>query len=157
MPTLQIRGGRQGEVAYFVDGFSQQDPLTNLSTTAINNNGEVAGVGRTADDEDHAFYWKDWSITDIGTLGGQESQAGGINGPGVVVGQSDIDPSASRLGEDGHGFLWKDGILVDLNDRLWGNTDWIVEDAADINDNGLIIGVGRCGGASRAILLVPES
>ena len=37
-PSLNIRGGRQGDVAYFVDGFSQQDPLTNMSTTAINNN-----------------------------------------------------------------------------------------------------------------------
>lgn len=37
-PTMNIRGGRQGEVAYFVDGFVQQDPLSNLSTTTINNN-----------------------------------------------------------------------------------------------------------------------
>lgn len=35
--TLIIRGGRPNEVAYFVDGFSQQDPLTGFSTTAINN------------------------------------------------------------------------------------------------------------------------
>lgn len=37
-PTMNIRGGRQSDVAYYVDGFSQQDPLTGLSTTAINNN-----------------------------------------------------------------------------------------------------------------------
>ena len=36
--TVNIRGGRSSEVAYFVDGFSQQDPLTGLSTTQINNN-----------------------------------------------------------------------------------------------------------------------
>jgi outer membrane receptor protein involved in Fe transport len=35
--TLIIRGGRPNEVAYFVDGFSQQDPLTGFSTTSINN------------------------------------------------------------------------------------------------------------------------
>jgi outer membrane receptor protein involved in Fe transport len=35
--TLIIRGGRPNEVAYYVDGFSQQDPLTGFSTTAINN------------------------------------------------------------------------------------------------------------------------
>lgn len=33
--TLIIRGGRPNEVAYFVDGFSQQDPLTGNSTTRI--------------------------------------------------------------------------------------------------------------------------
>jgi outer membrane receptor protein involved in Fe transport len=37
-PSLYIRGGRSNEVAYYVDGFSQQDPLTGISTTAINNN-----------------------------------------------------------------------------------------------------------------------
>jgi outer membrane receptor protein involved in Fe transport len=35
---LNVRGGRTSEVAYFVDGFSQQDPLTGNSTTQINNN-----------------------------------------------------------------------------------------------------------------------
>lgn len=35
---LNVRGGRSSEVAYFVDGFSQQDPLTGISTTQINNN-----------------------------------------------------------------------------------------------------------------------
>src|SRR6266581_4249732 len=33
--TLIIRGGRPNEVAYYVDGFSQQDPLTGFSTTNI--------------------------------------------------------------------------------------------------------------------------
>jgi outer membrane receptor protein involved in Fe transport len=37
-PTLIIRGGRPNETAFFVDGFSQQDPLTGNSTTSINNN-----------------------------------------------------------------------------------------------------------------------
>lgn len=37
-PRLHVRGGRAEEVAYFVDGFSQQDPLTGLSTTSINSN-----------------------------------------------------------------------------------------------------------------------
>lgn len=37
-PRLHVRGGRAEEVAYFVDGFSQQDPLTGLATTAIGEN-----------------------------------------------------------------------------------------------------------------------
>jgi outer membrane receptor protein involved in Fe transport len=36
--SIILRGGRPNETAYFVDGFSQQDPLTGNSTTAINNN-----------------------------------------------------------------------------------------------------------------------
>lgn len=37
-PELTVRGGRPSEVAYYVDGFSQQDPLTGLSTANISNN-----------------------------------------------------------------------------------------------------------------------
>lgn len=33
--TLIVRGGRPNEVAYYVDGFSQQDPLTGFSTTSV--------------------------------------------------------------------------------------------------------------------------
>lgn len=35
---INLRGGRPSEVAYYVDGFSQQDPLSGISTTNINNN-----------------------------------------------------------------------------------------------------------------------
>jgi len=37
-PEINIRGGRPSEVAYYVDGFSQQDPLSGISTANINNN-----------------------------------------------------------------------------------------------------------------------
>jgi outer membrane receptor protein involved in Fe transport len=36
--TLIVRGGRPNETAYYVDGFSQQDPLTGTTSTAISNN-----------------------------------------------------------------------------------------------------------------------
>jgi outer membrane receptor protein involved in Fe transport len=36
--TLIIRGGRPNETAYYVDGFSQQDPLTGTSSTSISGN-----------------------------------------------------------------------------------------------------------------------
>ncbi|SYZ73272.1 putative TonB-dependent receptor [Candidatus Zixiibacteriota bacterium] len=37
-PEINLRGGRPSEVAYYVDGFSQQDPLTGISTASIANN-----------------------------------------------------------------------------------------------------------------------
>src|SRR5258705_9987526 len=36
--TLIVRGGRPNETPYYVDGFSQQDPLTGTSSTATTNN-----------------------------------------------------------------------------------------------------------------------
>ncbi len=35
---INLRGGRPSEVAYYVDGFSMQDPLTGISTATIANN-----------------------------------------------------------------------------------------------------------------------
>ena len=35
-PSLNIRGGRSNEVAYYVDGFPQQDPLTGISSLTLN-------------------------------------------------------------------------------------------------------------------------
>ncbi len=35
---VNLRGGRPSEVAYYVDGFSQQDPLSGISTANIANN-----------------------------------------------------------------------------------------------------------------------
>ncbi|HVP37687.1 MAG TPA: TonB-dependent receptor [Candidatus Saccharimonadales bacterium] len=45
-PSLYLRGGRSNSVAYYVDGFSTQDPLTGTSSTAINQNAvlEVATI-----------------------------------------------------------------------------------------------------------------
>jgi len=37
-PELDVRGGRPSEVAYYVDGYSQQDPLSGNSTANISNN-----------------------------------------------------------------------------------------------------------------------
>ncbi len=37
-PTLNIRGGRQNEVAYLVDGFDTKDPLTGLANLSVNSN-----------------------------------------------------------------------------------------------------------------------
>jgi outer membrane receptor protein involved in Fe transport len=36
--TLIVRGGRPNETAYYVDGFSQQDPLTGTTSTSISSN-----------------------------------------------------------------------------------------------------------------------
>src|SRR5436190_972212 len=46
-PTLSLRGGRPNGTAFYVDGCSQQDPLTGNSTTAINNHAIDEGVVMT--------------------------------------------------------------------------------------------------------------
>jgi probable HAF family extracellular repeat protein len=69
-----------------------------------------------------------YTLTDLGTLGGSGSGAVGLNNLGQVVGYSFI-PSG-----DTHAFLWDGGAMQDLG-TLGGSSC-----ASDINDSGMIVG-----------------
>jgi probable HAF family extracellular repeat protein len=68
-------------------------------------------------------------MTDIGTLGGHESVANGINRGGAVVGWS-----TTAAGEP-HAFRWKDGVMTDL-----GNMGGQFSEASALNSLGQIVG-----------------
>ncbi len=117
-------------------------PGGNSYAFAINNQGHVVGRSTTGmctgyDDGDtfeypcgdHAVLWKDGTITDLGTLGGETSEARNINEQGQIVGSS--------LTADGqvHAFLWQNGIMTDLG--TWGGA---FSYAFDVNDNGQVVG-----------------
>ena len=61
----------------------------------INEAGQVVGSATTAAGQPHAFLWDDGVMTDLGTLGGPTSSAGGLNDAGQVVGGSRV--SARKL------------------------------------------------------------
>jgi hypothetical protein len=74
-----------------------------------------------------AVLWKDGKIVNLGTLGGNQSGAGAVNGRGEVAGaalNSTTDPFPSRApyfdffyfgnGTESHAFLWRDGTMQDL-------------------------------------------
>ena len=69
------------------------------------------------------------TITDLGTLGGPESQAHAINEQGQIVGWSDT--AAGEL----HAFLWQRDTMTDL-----GTLGGTMAAASDINDQGQIVG-----------------
>jgi hypothetical protein len=76
------------------------------------------------------------------------------------------DPSAKEYGQavgwaynvdDSHGFIYDDGGLLDLNDLLSDDLNWLITEAWDINDRGQIVGRGIFDGEQRAVLLNPTS
>jgi probable HAF family extracellular repeat protein len=111
----------------------------------INDVGQVVGQAYTAGGGPyHAFLWSvtgNPQMKDLGTLGGANSVATGINptsSRGVqVVGWSDTDTGQR------HAFLWQNGQMTDL--RTLGGTD---SEADGINDAGQVTGVSWLSGDS---------
>ena len=93
-----------------------------------------------------------YTITDLGTLGGSLSYAYGINDSGQVVGVSWITGNSTS-----HAFLYDGGNMIDLNTLLPTGSGWVLKSAYGINDSGQIVGYGSINGSSdeRAFLMTP--
>ena len=60
----------------------------------------------------HAFFWENGAMTDLGTLGGDNSEALWLNETGVVVGSADLPgPSGSQAHD---AVVWINGVIHDL-------------------------------------------
>jgi probable HAF family extracellular repeat protein len=110
--------------------------------TAINNAGQVVGNSVDGNWSSHAFLYKDdgdpntADIKELGTLGGTDSQAYGINDSGEVVGLSTIADNQNY-----HAFLYKDSVMKDLG--LLGGTYrsyYSNSQANGINTSGQVVG-----------------
>jgi probable HAF family extracellular repeat protein len=80
--------------------------------------------------EYHAFLWGNGTMTDLGTLGGHDSQGNAINLSGEVVGTAQLSTGFSD------GFLWNGKKMIDLGSF----------NPLGINDSGQI--AGSCAGGA---------
>ncbi|HXG90664.1 MAG TPA: hypothetical protein VNJ02_20280 [Vicinamibacterales bacterium] len=117
--------------------------------TDINNAGQAVGFAQVQGGEDHAFLYANGKIADLGTLsGGTQSFAYGINVSGQAVGSSDSTQGQRAV-------LFEGGKVIDLNTLIPSGSGWVLTEAKDINDAGLITGTGIVNGQQRAFLLKP--
>lgn len=163
LPTSQGRNFAQGindsgEITAFDDHSGGRPyyrpaaggPITMLSfapaffsglSTDINNSAIITGYLFVVGVGYHAVAWPEPTAApvDLGTLGGNQSQAHAINVPGDIVGWSEITPGNSLR----HATLWPaSGGMVDLHS--WPNACPGSSEASDVSDIGVII--GRCNG-----------
>ncbi len=172
--TGQIVGEAElpdGTMHAFVWPLGQQAIMTDLGTLAdvpgefrasgandINSGDPVIIVGRSTratDDGVDAVAWVqvgagEWSIADLGTLGGNHADALAVNDFGRVVG-------ASQTATDGERAFVASALgasdMIDLNMLTGCDSDWLLRRANDINTAGSIVGGGEVAGQSRAFLL----
>jgi len=136
--------------------------------TWITPNGLIAGLSEngeidplTAFPELRAVLWnKDGTIVDLGTLGGNSSQAFGVNSRGQAVGVAlntvlenplfasfmNIAPAATQA----RAFLWQDGSMQDLG--TLGGSD---ADAQGVNERGQVVGFSFTDSSSNATTGLP--
>jgi probable HAF family extracellular repeat protein len=79
-------------------------------------------------------------MTDLGTLGGNVSQAESINPAGQVVGWSETAEGGPGVSHPAHAFLWEKGVMTDLG-PFGGNQTF----ALGINPRGQMVGFGGTG------------
>jgi probable HAF family extracellular repeat protein len=137
-PFLREKDGRMIDLGTFGGTCGYVGAAAAGSGGAINNRGQVIGTSNLAGNQTHhAFLWEG-SLTDLGTLGGANSEADWINDAGEIVGRADISGSNQYH----HGFLWRHGVMTDLGVA----NGWPCSTAIDINAKGqIIVNTGICG------------
>jgi len=102
----------------------------------INNQGQVILWGKPqGSTNNHAGLWGGGAqdeVIDLGTFGGEESWAYGLNNAGSVVGRAEFE-----LGNY-HAFVYDDAMLIDL-----GTLGGLFSSAYGINDSGTIAGYAQ--------------
>src|SRR5207237_67673 len=117
-------------------GIVDLKPLTGVNTSAndINDNGEIVGGGDTGFGDFHAYVLSAGTSFDLGTLGGNESEALAVNRRAQVAGHSRSGGAPAK-----HAFLIAEpGTMIDLG-TLGGATSI----AHDLNDRGEAVGLAE--------------
>jgi probable HAF family extracellular repeat protein len=147
--------GHSQDAANVVHGFLyRHGTMTDIGPSAyaydIADDGTVVGVANfpaTISGNPRAYRY-DGAFHDLGTLGGNYSEARGVNEKGRIVGHSQIS------GSNYAAFLYEGGTMVDLNALIPPGASLKLRNAHDINEIDSIVGQAiDPNGKSRAFLL----
>lgn len=108
----QVVGYSTDSLNYYHAFLYENSTMINIGGTSgssfaegINSLGQVTGE----DSSNHAFIYNAGGMTDLGTLGGTESEGLGINGSGEVTGESQTTGNANT-----NAFLFNGSSMVDI-------------------------------------------
>jgi len=123
----------------------------------INNAGLIVGEAQfdISRPEEPTLWTSEGAQRLIPEFNRPQGVAAAVNDRGLIVGSfNDLDDVGSPF----RGFLWRDGVWVDLLDLIPPDEGWEVLFPFDINDRGWIVGGGvRNGELGHAFLMIPEA
>jgi probable HAF family extracellular repeat protein len=123
--------------------------------SAINSRGDVSGTSTTADGSPRPFLWTPESHTLL-QLNPPEGFPVAINPCCKTINdRREIVGFMFDADFNSHAFLWKHGVMVDLNDLIPKGSPWMLQSAAGINASGQIAGQGLINGEVHAFLATP--
>lgn len=122
----------------------------------LNDHGHVAGrdLGPTAGPF-VARVWTGGGYVDVGAAQAR-SRANAINNLGWVVGRVGTEDYQAEYRQLGNAWLWRlDGEAAPL--AVLGPTGWSYANALDVNDDGVIVGVGKHGSKEVGFMMTPAA
>jgi probable HAF family extracellular repeat protein len=95
--------------------------------------------GNCVNGRSRAFVFDRGTANVLGTLGGRDSQAFGINNAGQVAGWSHVGGSPPAVSGDEHAFIFQNGVFEDLGAKTGAGNSV----ASSVNVNGQVSGWGH--------------
>lgn len=114
---------------------------------AINDAGDIVGVAETVSGNIRGFLYRHGQMLDLGAFGPGSSQALDINNLGDVIGLALGGPSGP--------FIWRDGVMYDLNQYLIPGSGLRIEEVSSVNDRGQMLASGCASDGCATLLLAP--
>jgi hypothetical protein len=119
--------------------------------TPLNFDAELEGFGLANDGS--ILGYRDSKLF-LRTPDGKETEVSGLDKPFAINATHEVVGSKVLAGVE-HAAIWQGGTVTDLNTELPEKSNWVLNRATAINDNGEIAGVGTYEGKTRAFLLKP--
>ncbi|HMP75315.1 MAG TPA: Ig-like domain-containing protein [Kiritimatiellia bacterium] len=116
----------------------------------INERGEASGFAESVAATHAIRFQRAAPAESLDTLANVYSVAHDINDKGEAVGLF-----VSSHEDDDRAFVWRDGVMADLNEVLESDAAWLLVEARGINNRGEIAGYGVLNNRERAVLLTP--
>lgn len=102
----------------------------------INDKGQVAGTaGNFPGDTSRPFFFNQGTMTALGTFGGDQGDALGLNNKGTVVGSAALPPPPDSPRGAQRAFVYQNGALAQI---VASGAEPVI--AYDVNDAGAIVG-----------------